>query len=309
MDYKLRIREAVDHAIKTNYDIYCKQDYIWERLNSSRLICIFGIGKYYQDLKDKGFLKVFFKNLTPIKYVCDNDPGRWGHYYSTNIENALCISPSALSELGNVITLVAVGDYRDIQKQLSDLGIENYTIGDLFLNEYDVHYSNRWFFERQDKILNAVECFHDEKSKNIYVEVLCNRIAPELSTQIFNQLKEENEYFQTNIFHLSDKGGAYVGDTLETFLNLVKFKYEAYYCFELDQTNCGLCQKKIDFYADSRIQLFRVGVYNENKTIYIPKSNGFSSRIDVDRENSILAKVVKLDDVLAGKKVTLISRP
>lgn len=145
MKLEEQVMKAIEFAIESDYSIYNKQDYIWERLKTTQAICIFGVGKYYNDLKEKGFLKTFFKSTAPIYYTCDNNSDNWGKQYATNIDYARCISPDELSRLDNVVTLIAVGEYKEIQKQLTDLKIENYPIGDLFLREYDIHYSKEWF--------------------------------------------------------------------------------------------------------------------------------------------------------------------
>ncbi|WP_271811983.1 FkbM family methyltransferase [Clostridium beijerinckii] len=311
MKLEEQLIKAIEFAVDSNYSIYNKQGFIWERLKTAKTICIFGTGKYYSDLKEKGFLKTFFKSIAPIKYVCDNNSYNWGKKYITNIDYAKCISPEELSRLDDVVTLIAVGEYKEIQKQLTDLQVENYTIGDLFLREYDQHYSKEWFINNRDRIINALEVFDDYKSKEIYTEVICNRIAPEFSTKTFNEIKEENEYFSTDIFKLTDDEyiadcGAFIGDSLEEFYEIKKGKFGAYYCFELDNDNCEICNKKIDSYNNNKIELIRAGVSDKNEIISITKSNGFSSRIDGKGNKLIKANIVKIDDALKDKKVTFI---
>lgn len=312
MNYKIMLNDAIEYAINSNFSAYNKPGEIWDRLHKAKNICLFGVGKYYRDIVNKNFFEKFFRDINPIKYVSDNNCDNCDKEYITNIKNAKFISIDELVNLEDAIVLITVGNNRkDIQKQLDKLGVENYVFGDLYLREYDSHYSSNWFYDNKSKILEVFDMLEDDKSKEIYTNVFCNRVAPHLSNKNFNDMKEENEYFNTGIFKLTDNEyiadcGAFIGDSLEEYYKLKNGRLGGYYCFELDHNNAEICNKKIKEYNKDNIILFRVGVSNEHTFVNIDESYGTSSRINDTDETGITAEIVKLDDALKGKKVSYI---
>lgn len=307
MSYTEILNQAIDYAINSKYQIYDRQDYLWEKVKQAKNICIFGLGKYYRDIVRKGLLS----GLSEIKYVCDNNSENYGKEFTTNIQNAKCISVDELKELEDVVVLITVGDCRAIKKQLDELDIESFDFGDLFLRVYDRKYDSDWFIKNRDKILKAIELFEDNKSKEVYTNIICNRIAPHLANKSFNDMKEENEYFSTGIFELTDEEcivdcGAYIGDSLEDYYRIKNGKFATYYCFELDYSNCMICQDKINEYHKDNIVLINAGVSNENTKVAVTKSNGLNARVDENGSQENTTRLVRLDDELSGKKVTFI---
>ncbi len=84
MSYKEILNQAIDYAINSKYQIYDRQDYLWEKVKQAKNICIFGLGKYYRDIVRKDLLS----GLSEIKYVCDNNSENYGKEFTTNIQNA-----------------------------------------------------------------------------------------------------------------------------------------------------------------------------------------------------------------------------
>lgn len=67
------------------------------------------------------------KTICKLKYVCDNDPNKWGKEL---IEGVRCISPSALKEMINPTVIIMIEDIAtsfEIAKQLVDMGITSFT--------------------------------------------------------------------------------------------------------------------------------------------------------------------------------------
>lgn len=313
MELKEQLVKAIEYAISSDYGIWNRQGYIWQRLSDVENICLYGCGKYYEDLKKKGFLKKFFNEDRIINFICDNDEKKQGKLFETNTENAECISMEKLLEIkDDTVVLVTVGDGAGITKELQEKGIEAYMFGDLFLREYDQHYSAEWFESNREMILEAYDLMADEKSREIYTNVICNRIAPQYATLSFNDMKEENEYFGTDIFEIDPdeeyivECGSYIGDSLEQYMEMFDNRCGAYYCFELDKHNADICEKVIERYKKDNIHLIRAGVSDKNEVIQIAPSNGFSSRVKGQGERLYDARIVKLDDELENKRVTYI---
>lgn len=208
--------------------------------------------------------------------------------------------------------MITVGNYYDIKRELDYCNIENYSFGDLNRRVYDKHYSQEWFEENREKILQVYDLYEDDKSKEIYTEIICNRIAPHLAEKCFNDLKEENEYWTTGIVSIIPEQefivdcGAYTGDSLEQYMKLFDNKIGAYYCFELNNKIADCCQKTINKYHNEKITLIRAGVSDENKTIMIVNTGDEMSSLQHECGEEVEARLVRLDDELRDKKVTYI---
>ncbi|SHJ39577.1 methyltransferase, FkbM family [Clostridium cavendishii DSM 21758] len=296
MNYINKIEEAIKYAIDTNYEIYNRQIKVRTRFSEAKNICIFGTGEFFDDcFGHPGF---------DFQYVCDNDESKWGKTF----KGKLCISPNELMKIEDVVVLIMVGNYPPISKQLDELGIENYSCDEIFLNVFDKHYDKQWFINQKDQIIQVLDIFEDEYSKEVYVEALCNRIAPHIAFKIFNEIKIPGEYYNSGVFSLTDKeylvdAGAFDGDSSESFIKAVNMKFGKIYAFELEQDNFKLLKNKMEIYPKEKIELYNLGVYNTDKVLTFDGGKEGSHIIDGGNKT---AKVVRLDSVLKGKKVTFI---
>ena len=296
MDYISKIEEAVKYAIDTNYEIYDRQTKVRRRFNEAKNICIFGIGEFFYDCSEHpGF---------DFQYVSDNDKSKWGKFF----KGKLCVPPEELVKIEDVVVLIMVGNYPPISKQLDDLGIENYSCDEIFLNVFDKHYDKEWFINQKEQMIKVLDILDDEHSKEVYVEALCNRIAPHLASKLFNEIKIPGEYYNSGVLSFTDKeylvdAGAFDGDSAEAFIKAVNMKFEKIYAFELEEDNFTLLKKRMEVYPSEKIELYNAGVYNEDKSLTFDGGKEGSHIIECGNKT---AKVVKLDSVLEGKRVTFI---
>ena len=64
------------------------------------------------------------KEVYDLKYVCDKDPDKWGQVF----EGVACISPKALSEMGNAAVVIMIdnpGTCLQIANEACGMGIEH----------------------------------------------------------------------------------------------------------------------------------------------------------------------------------------
>lgn len=59
MELKKRLVQAIDYAIDSNFEAWYIQDKIIERLKRAKNICLYGAGKYFEDIQKGGRLKKF----------------------------------------------------------------------------------------------------------------------------------------------------------------------------------------------------------------------------------------------------------
>lgn len=288
---KKRLKQAIEYAIESNYEIHNRAIDVYKSVYQHKNICIFGTGEFFEDCAIPEHLRRF-------EYVGDNDPTKWGKEF----KGRRCLSPEEIKKMDDIVVLIMVGDWRPIYKQLTDMGIECYPMDWYSMNVYDPHYSSDWFAQRKQTIIDAVSLFEDDISKEIYVEAVCNRIAPHLATKIFNEIKTPGEYFNSDVFKMSSNecmvdAGAYKGDSIEKFLNVTGGKFEKIYSFELDNTIFQELRRTAEKYDIEKIELYNAGVSDKDEEIEYAYVAG---------EERNLEKVVALDHVLADKRVTFI---
>jgi FkbM family methyltransferase len=302
LSLKRRLEMAVDYAIETEYKVWERQYAAREWTRIAHSVCLYGVDEY---ISSDFFVEYCNNNgLTNVKYLCDNDHEKWGKTY----RGIKCISPNELYELKACVVIILSKNEENIGNRLNRNKIKNYSINYLELNVFDNQYDREWFVKEKNNILETINVFEDEISKNIYVETICNRIAPHLALKNYNELESQGEYFAHGLFELSDNeylvdAGAYIGDSLDEFMKIVNKQYGSVYLFELDKDNFSILCKKITNLALERIYPINKGVYSENERI---EYSGSSGGANISENSGKYAEVVKLDDELSGKRVTFI---
>lgn len=128
---------------------------------------------------------------------------------------------------------------------------------------------------------------------------------------------EANQYFAIPEFnlligeHFVD-AGAFVGDTLDEFINHSQ-SFEKYICFEPDEKHIKAIEirkKRICAewnLSDDVIEIVKAGVGEHNTRAKLSADySGSSTRVIQDEVGNVGIDIVKLDDYLAGQKVTFI---
>ena len=206
------------------------------------------------------------------------------------------IGLEALSKLEDVICIIMVGaKYKEVKKQLDDMRIQNVYIGDLILNCYTEKHDAIWFEKERENILETLLLFDDEWSRECFVEIICNRIAPHLATKLFLDIQTEGEYFETGLWEYEREEmfvdvGAYTGDTIETFLdcaNRNNVENTKVYAFEMNKSIYEQLKSNI---SKLNMQEVDVELYNVGIAASVDEKNGFTS----------------LDAILKGKDVSLV---
>lgn len=289
--YKKRLNKAVDIAISTDYRIHDRAVQVRNALYAHKNVCIFGTGEFFEDCATQ-------EHLTRFEYVSDNNPACWGKEF----KGRKCLSPQELSEMDDVGVLIMIGEWRPVYAQLRALGIDCWPMDWYTMNVYDPKYSPEWFENNREKIVNTVDLFADELSKEIYVEAVCNRIAPSMATKIFNEIKTPGEYFDSDVFKMSEEeylvdAGAYKGDSIDKLLTATKGKFGAIYSFELDNDIFQELEKTAEKYDLNKIKLFNAGVSDKCEEF----EYGY-----VQGEEKHIAKVTPIDIALPSEKVTYI---
>lgn len=280
-------------------------------LKQAENVCVYGLGRYFEE----AFFRQNVKERFGVKFLCDKNEQRLKELSAdSRMETLRLINPEELAELKNVVVILMLGDPRNALRYLKDIvGAENcITYNDLVLDELmtinkpDNFYKNSW-----DKLLEAFRLQADEKSREIFVNTFCLRVAPHLAWHSYEDLCTLPQYFPEDIVSLKScknvvDCGAYTGDTLEEFHKLTG-GYEHYYAFELDHGNYVALQNMVwSLNGTDRITCFPYGVWSEDRDISYGTMASDNSRSIYNPRETENAHVVSLDQQLQDAAVDFI---
>ena len=304
--YKKQLIKAFDYAVETGS--FDKRNII----DNSDNICVYGLGTYFEE----AFEKQDVKNRFHVNLLCDSNEGKLKEVAKRNgyFKDIKCITKQELSEVNSVTVILMLGDPRSAVEELRALGIKNIiTYNDMVLD--DVMNNSRdkkWFVNEKENMLKAFDYLEDEESRKIFANIFCNRVAPQYSEYKYEELCTLPQYFPKDLFNISNEEsivdcGAYIGDTLEEFLKISNNNYKKYYCFELDKENYRtLLENCSKVNKDKKIECFNYGVFNQNKEISYGRMSSSDSFSIYNSKETTIAKVVKLDEILKNKEITMI---
>ncbi len=307
MDYKKQLEAALEYAVE--YRSFSKLN----MAENADIVCVYGLGRFFQE----AFLQWDFLNKMHVNMVCDSDEKKWGKEF----EGLRCVSPKELFEMNlskQVLVITFIGNPTEINKVLKKNNILYVSANDcIFEMICNMDRSTVWF--RKNNVLEVLGWLEDDESKRVYVNVLCNRIAPHLSQYDYNELYSQGEYFETDAFKLDNNEsyidcGAYNGDTIEKMLDIYGGGVEHVYAFEMDKGNYAELQQNVkqlkDRYrlSDDVFDVYNVGVWDKNEKLPYGKEvlGSNESFCLFKKENVDYAELVKMDDWLKGKKLSLI---
>ena len=298
------MRERLKDIIETakNTKSYCKQTWV----RSFENVCVYGLGQFFKD----AFAYRELKERLGVNYLSDSDESKW---YQTfyGIE---CVPPKDLKNIQNLVVIILVGAPKELEEQFKAWNIPYVRGYDLVL-EMAIHGEIDEVDFEKNTILDVFESINSARSKEIYVEVLAQRLAPQFSTKYFDELCSPATYFDHSCYEITDNEtfvdcGAYNGDTVRDFLSVVK-DFEGIYSFEMEGSNFRQLTAYVHSLEESKrnkIYCYHAGVWDDKITLKYgneetaPKE-GFSLLKD---ENGVEVQAVKLDDILSGKRVTWI---
>lgn len=292
-----RLKAAISSAIDNDFEMWNRQFEYVEKLRIAKRIIILG------DYNRAVFCEHYLYRDNGIKNIVGYADGNEDGISDEKIKHF------TIEQLDNdAVYLVTENRYI---KYLNNIKAWYCTFSDVTQNVFTNHHKSTFFENESEKILEAYDLLEDDKSREVYVETICNRIAPQYAVKTFEDLEDRKGYFDTEIFEISNEecyvdAGAYDGDSVIDFIKNSDNKYDKIYAFELEKNNFNLMLKNLQDYDDNRMELFCEGLSDKEANIQI---GGFGSGAYISDNKTILtetARVVKLDDKLRDKKVTLI---
>ncbi|PJI09846.1 MULTISPECIES: FkbM family methyltransferase [Clostridium] len=272
--------------------------------NDGKKLVLFGASKFGED-----FYKVL-ENQNVVKFFCDNDSKKWGEY----INDVPIISPKQLKDMKSEVKVLITSMYHDeIKLQLEKMGIENINyIENINAIRFARFYRSSPLVMKDHindifKVLNILE---DYNSKQIYMNILMHKLNLDFNLLYSVAECNENQYFDEEIIKLGNReifidAGAYVGDTMKSFIHKTKGKFDKIYSFEPDKKNYNRLLKNIkDSKYSDKVVPVNGGVYDKTTTLSF--YDGLEGASSISDQGVKKVNVYSLDEYLKDTPVTFI---
>ncbi|MCM1232504.1 MAG: FkbM family methyltransferase [Ruminococcus flavefaciens] len=282
---------------------YCKQTMIQSHKN----VCVYGLGKLFEDtFEDRNMAEVFHVN-----YLSDSNTEKLsgGEGYS----GISYVMPEELREIDDLIVILMLRNTAELEKMFLDWGIP-YVLGFELLLEMSL---GKIVTEEQFESNRILEVYDllEEEAKETYVELLANRLAPELAEKSYTELYHPDDYFNGVYFPITEEEnfvdcGAYNGDTIRELLEKVN-GFRSVHAFEIDNENYDNLVSYVQTLSpelSKRVNVYHVGVWNEHKKIeYGNEEKSSNESFSILKASNVKSVFVeKLDDILNNEDITFI---
>ncbi|HEX2980101.1 MAG TPA: FkbM family methyltransferase [Anaerolineaceae bacterium] len=280
---------------------------------SRKTVVIFGAGNLGRKV-----LKCLREDGIEPRAFTDNNPRLWG----TNIDGVPILSPEQASqEFGTLaVFIVAIfspgNPIRQIIRQLTELecvSIIPYAVAAWKYADLRPHFSidlPEVTYRQQAAIRQAASLFADEESQKEYLAQLRFRIFG--SFDGLSDLRKEPQYFPHDLFRLTEKEvfidcGAFIGDTLEGFLQECEGKFSRFIAIEPDPMNYSKLQdmiQKMPAGVQEKIRPVQIASGSTRGTVRFDASGTGSSA--VNENGTIPVDVAPLDEIATETPPTYI---
>ena len=250
-------------------------------------------------------------------YFYDNNPQLWG----TEYEGVVCLSKTELDKIkDNTVMLIEGAYYHELKEQLTSEGFSCFKRV-FFLNSAPKRFSAADRDSYEGKIQEVLAICGDERSKEVFRYLTDTWSMDDIPDDYFNRIMDQDQYFDKELIHFDENEvfvdvGAYIGDTWEKFVSKCGGIYEKAHLFELDPHIYRRLMKHVgDIFSGPQggrgiVQCYPYGISDQCGVVRFTVGDSSSTVISADsqsmEENICLGKCVRLDDVLAGERVTFI---
>ena len=236
-----------------------------------------------------------------IEAYVDNDPSKQG---KTIGDVPIIPADKMLTDKKTLVMICTAQPsvFFAITKQLSDIGVESVNIETVI------------FGLCREDVKRAYDLLEDDESKRVFLGLLESRINCCFPDR---DLVSDNKYFCLPDFRMPSVEetlidcGAYVGDSVESFIWAREGLFRKIIAFEPDKRNLQAMIYRLERLkkewniAEDKIQLYPYGVGDEDSVYYMEnyaEINGLSSKITATQtEDSEECRIVTLDRFLTGE--------
>ncbi|MEY8517272.1 FkbM family methyltransferase [Lachnospiraceae bacterium 29-84] len=286
------------------------REIIKRKLTKKSCICLFpaGVGSsYIQDyIKDNLGL-----DGIKIDYISDNDENKLvGELYGLRCKTV----EELWDKWGKNITfLIESAYYKEIKSGLEKRGFDD--IQQIFCNKSE----GAFFLESNKESIRSMmtrllEVLEDRESEEVVKTIISSWALEDVPNDYLDRIKKNDIYFDREIWGTMSTDecfvdcGAYIGDTTQKLLRRTPDFKGTIYQFEVDPIVYKKLYRNMEKYKSNiDIVSFPYGVSDKQIGIQIKNGEGNSRILQLqDKKEELKSRVVRLDDILAGKQITFI---
>ena len=230
-----------------------------------------------------------------ISGYCDNNSDKWGMPF----HNYPIISPDELAKKANILVLICTPNpdiIKTISKQLRGLNLEYRLLDELIIKLHS------------DDFISCYDAFYDDESKEVYSHLCKCKI--EGKNPDFKYYKNDQYFSISKFCYKTPKEvfvdcGAYVGDSIESYIYKKAGVFGKIISFEPDLTNVKSMETRVERLCKEwnidrdKIEIYPFGVSDKSENMYISRysiNNGFGSKLVESNDSEDVCKVISLDD-------------
>lgn len=295
MELKEILRKGKKYYLKKLLERYPKFSF-----NTQRQVILFGaseLGKIFQ--------KLCSQNKMEVIAFADNDISK----RNKKLTGVKIISVKDLSDFPKNTAIIITSKFEEeIESQLKKLGYPNvwpyFYLSVRFPKKFhNIHWVSSLdvIFSNQTKIFKLFNLLIDEKSKRTLLNIIKYRLL--LRRKYLKEISRplDQEYYDKDLVNLSTNeifidGGAFDGDTVESFIKVAKNKFKKIYAFEPDLKLFNKLEKSITRVKANKIKLFKEGL--GSKTTKLRFTNEATPGSRIAKYGHLFIKVVPLDKVI-----------
>ena len=314
-DYTIEIENILQHLREENTNVSIEFDKLY---NNSSVIVLFGAGNM-----GKKVCKLLAKIFPGKLFFADNNPQIIG----TEIYGIKVLAPHNAAKLFGEDAIFVVcafsreshSDYRDIKTSLEDFGVKHivpfHLLAWKFSAELLPHFAQGTpndIFPHTEQILSASHLFHDQRSHEVFLELLSVSIAPKY--ELFSPTETTPQYFPVELIQklpeliIVADCGAFTGDTLKDFiLQIGVERLEAWYAIEPDRKSFDKLVsyvKELPVDIQPRIKCYHAAVGDRHAMVSVD-FDGESTAI-VSSSPSANIPCLTLDSIFSNNPCSLI---
>ena len=221
-------------------------------------------------------------------------------YFSCNLEK---IFTKYKNDINYFISNNIINDTVYMKILESKINLENVYIGptkDAYFDLYDKRYI---IYSNIDKIFKVYNLLEDEKSKNIYLNIIVRLCIP-YQYHYYYEIEDNKQYYFNNFKFAENEvyldAGVCDGKNVLDFFKFVKGKYEHIYGFEADKSNYELSKKNLEKYNLYNFELIQGALYSKKGylSFFSSKKTGKKGNAHVQENGDIIVKAYIGDDLI-----------
>jgi FkbM family methyltransferase len=269
--------------------------------NETIPLVLYGLGDYGNTVFN--FLK---DNQITIDFVCVD---REFHLEETWNDIPMISTDNLDDTLKDKYNLViGFSRFKDAERKLRNCNLlsEYYFFDSISFFDF---FNRNYILEHSEKFTETYNMLADERSKAVLIAFINGKLQGK--PEELYDLVEGNQYFPEDIIRLNSNesfvdAGAYVGDTLSTFLKKVNYVFDTYYAFEPDVKNYIMLEEFVSEASIENIWIYKLGVSNQKAQLRFISNKVNTVKSNISKDGDLIIEVDSIDNVLKGQIVSFI---